>query len=193
MCYARAQKKLCEKQASEAFQDFLVQIDTIVSVSSLTILYSNRNSQFLISFPAILNFQYRQRSAAFIARMLDENTETTMVKAAVITLSVDGTPGQNSIKDKHGSNGVHAGAHGESGGDATPAKVGTNACSLSVQIQQSQDNGTIHVIDSLSDNTLSVDEDIIISARGGDGGNGADGGNGGNGARGSKGRVRVVS
>jgi hypothetical protein len=38
-----------------------------------------------------------------------------------------------------------------------------------------------------------VDEDVILSARGGDGGNGADGGNGGSGARGSKGRVRAVS
>jgi hypothetical protein len=112
---------------------------------------------------------------------------------AVITLSADGSPGQNSVQGKHGSNGVHSGAHGGSGGDATPAHAGTNACSLSVQIQQSQDNGTIQVIDSFLTHELSVDEDLILSARGGDGGRGADGGNGGDGAPGSKGRVRIVS
>jgi hypothetical protein len=111
---------------------------------------------------------------------------------ALITLSADGSPGQNSVQGKHGSNGFHSGAHGGSGGDATPAHAGTNACSLSVQIQQSQDNGTIQVIDSFLTHELSVDEDLILSARGGDGGRGADGGNGGNGARGSNGRVRVV-
>jgi hypothetical protein len=110
---------------------------------------------------------------------------------AVITLSADRSPGQNSVQGKHGSNGVYSGAHGGSGGDATPAQVGTNAGSLSVQIQQSQENSSIQVIDSFSVHELSTDEDVILSARGGDGGNGADGGNGGNGARGSKGRVRV--
>lgn len=112
---------------------------------------------------------------------------------AVITLSADGSPGQNSVQGKHGSNGVHSGAHGGIGRDATPAQAGTDACSLSVQIQQSQDNGTIQVIDSFLTRELSVDEDIILSARGGCGGRGAGGGNGGDGARGSKGRVRVVS
>jgi hypothetical protein len=116
----------------------------------------------------------------------------TMGKA-VTTLSADGSPGHNSIQGKHGSNGVYSGANGGSGGDATPTQAGTDACSLSVQIQQSPDNdGTIQVIDSLLTHELSVDEDLILSARGGDGGRGADGGNGGNGARGSNGRVRVV-
>jgi hypothetical protein len=112
---------------------------------------------------------------------------------AVTTLSADGSPGKNSAQGKHGSNGVRIGARGASGGNATPAQAGTNACSLSVQVQQSPSNGTIQVIDSFSVHELSVDEDLILSARGGDGGHGADGGNGGNGARGSKGRVRVVS
>jgi hypothetical protein len=135
----------------------------------------------------------RIQDAAFLkpeCSCLDE--QTTMGKA-VITLSADGCPGQNSAQGKHGSNGVRIGAHGASGGNATPAQAGTNACSLSVQIQQSPDNGTIQVIDSFSVHELSVDEDLILSACGGDGGHGADGGNGGNGARGSKGRVRAVS
>ena len=112
---------------------------------------------------------------------------------AVITLSADGSLGQNSVQGEHGSNGVHSGARGGSGGDATPAQAGTNACSLSVQMQQSQENGSIQVVDSFSVHELSVDKDLILSARGGDGGNGADGGNGGNGARGCRGRVRLVS
>jgi hypothetical protein len=116
---------------------------------------------------------------------------------AVITLSADGSPGRNSLHGKDGSNGLLSGARGKSGGDATPAQAGTNASSLSVQIQQSQShaNGTsmIQVVDSssLPLHELSVDEDIILSALGGDGGDGANGGNGGNGARGSWGRVRV--